>query len=435
MSIIEDDRPIIIPYKPRRWFIPFHNSTKRYRYEVVHRRGGKTVAIANELIKKALQNTREYPPPRYSYVGPSFSQAKDTIWAYLKHYTRGIPGVKSREDDLQITLPNGAHINLYPGAEAYERMRGLYFDGCAMDEYPLLDKNAYGSVVRPCLSDYKGWLIIAGTSNGEDHFHEMKVKAEEDPDNWDVFDIKVSETDCLSREEIADMRREQGEFKFKREMMNDFSAPIEGAYFAEQMTNMEIEERICRVPWDPRYKVIVSLDLGVKDIMTWWCWQIVGREYRLIECGGVTSKGVDWIIPELLNNRPYTYHNFIFPHDVRAREKVTAKSALDYIQTMGIPYTIVERMKAEYAIHAVRVALPICVMDSVRCKTGILALKAYQPGNNGKPLHNWASHYVDGFRHGVIGMDNSIGWDGLKTEPGIFEQARGAIRRGLKGIV
>ena len=76
---------------------------------------------------------------------------------------------------------------------AYERMRGIYLDGAVLDEYPLLHPNAFTSVVRPCLADYRGFAIVSGTAAGEDHFHALKLRADDDP-NWDVFDIPVTAT-------------------------------------------------------------------------------------------------------------------------------------------------------------------------------------------------------------------------------------------------
>ena len=194
-----EERQIVIPYIPRDHFIPLHKSEKRWKFVVAHRRAGKSVAEINETIRSALRNVREYPPPRYAYVGPSFAQTKDLIWGYAKHYTAPLsnePGYRISEGDLQITLPNGAMLNLYGGAAAYERMRGLYFDGIVLDEFPMLNPSVFSTVVRPCLADYRGWAIISGTSNGDDHFHELKKKNQNDP-TWDFHIIPVTETDAL----------------------------------------------------------------------------------------------------------------------------------------------------------------------------------------------------------------------------------------------
>ena len=57
---------IVLPYKPRTYFRPVHLSQKRLKFVVAHRRAGKTVALANTLIKAALENPRHDPPPRYA---------------------------------------------------------------------------------------------------------------------------------------------------------------------------------------------------------------------------------------------------------------------------------------------------------------------------------------------------------------------------------
>ena len=91
-----------------------------------------------------------------------FEQAKDLCWSYIKQYTDPIGGTRYLEGELACLLPNGAIIKLYGGAAAYERMRGMYFDGIVFDEYPLLNPAVFGTVVRPCLADYHGFALVQG---------------------------------------------------------------------------------------------------------------------------------------------------------------------------------------------------------------------------------------------------------------------------------
>ena len=142
-----------------------------------------------------------------------------------------------------MIFPTGATIRLYGGGQAYERIRGIYLDGAVLDEYPLLNPRAWTSVVRPTLADYRGFAIISGTSNGDDHFHAVKLKAEDDA-QWDVFDIKITDTgnDALSAEEIADLTRDMPADEYAREMLNAFDAPIEGAYYTEAMNALQQPE-------------------------------------------------------------------------------------------------------------------------------------------------------------------------------------------------
>src|SRR5678816_929837 len=103
MSAIEDQvPPVVIPYTPRVHFRSLHDSQKRWKFVVAHRRAGKTVALCNHTIRKALENKRVFPPPRYAYIGPSFAQAKDLVWGYYKYYTGVLPRVRVVEGDLQV---------------------------------------------------------------------------------------------------------------------------------------------------------------------------------------------------------------------------------------------------------------------------------------------------------------------------------------------
>jgi hypothetical protein len=79
---------IEIPYKPRPQFEAFHDRTERFSKIVAHRRYGKTVGCVNELIKAALTNNRKFPAPRYSYIAPTYTQAKDIAWSSIPYCPR-----------------------------------------------------------------------------------------------------------------------------------------------------------------------------------------------------------------------------------------------------------------------------------------------------------------------------------------------------------
>lgn len=66
---------------------------------------------------------------------------------------------------------------------------------------------------------------------------------------------------------------------------------------------------------------------------------------------------------------------------------------------------VLPRQDVDDGIHAVRMLLPQCWFDAVKCDRGISALKNYERKYDNKnkifsdkPLHNWASHSADAFR-------------------------------------
>lgn len=420
---------IVIPYIPRKHFVRLHNSPKRFKFVCAHRRAGKSVSEINEVIKRALQNKRVNPPPRYAYVGPSFAQTKDLIWGYLKHYTSVIPGTKYSESDLECTLPNGAKITLYGGSAAYERMRGLYFDGIVLDEFPLLNPAVFSTVVRPCLADYRGWAIISGTSNGDDHFHELLKKNKAD-EGWEIIIIPVTDTDALHPDEVLEMTKDMTAEEYSREMLCNFDAPIEGAYYAEQLNQAQLAGRITQVPHDPRFPVITWWDLGIHDAMTIWFVQPAGREIHIIDYYENTGKGLDHYA-KVVKEKGYLYGCHVPPHDIRARELGTGRSRLEIMQELLDDVFVCPMHRVEDGIAAARTVIAIAWFDAAKTALGLSALKNYHKSKMGTPVHNWASHGADSFRVGSVALDHVLSFVGSSN----IVSFKGPIRRRIKGRV
>lgn len=433
------DAPLTIPYRPRRHFRALHASEKRFIFVCAHRRAGKTVALANHLIRAAYLNGRQWPVPRYGYVGPSFEQAKDLVWSYLKQYTAPIDGVTFLEGELAIVLPhNGAIIKLYGGMSAYERMRGMYFDGIVLDEYPLLQKTVFSTVVRPCLADYRGFAIVSGTSNGDDHFNALRLKAMED-ERWDTFLIPLSSTgeDALSHAEAHELTQDMSADEYAREMECSFDAPVEGAYFADQLNALSAQGRVCAVPVDLATPVVTAWDLGVHDYCSIWWMQTVGKEVHFVDYVMDVGKGLDhWasLLRKKAKERGFDYRCHLLPHDIEAREISTAKSrrmTLTDLIPADEPIITVPRIRSkEDGINAARAVLGSAYFDETHCKVGLAMLRGYHKSAMGQPVHGPGphSHGADAFQTAAIGFH-------LVTGLAASRLRSGALRRRIRGIV
>lgn len=186
---------ILLNYHPRPYFRAFHDSKKRFKILVCHRRAGKTVAAINETIREVLMCDK--PNPRGFYIAPTFSQAKDIAWTYLKEATRNIPGMKFYESELRADFPTGARIKLF-GAENPDRMRGLYADVVVIDEFASMSPTIWEEVLRPALSDRQGRAMFLGTPKGQDAFYDLWIYATEHPDEWYSLMLRASDTGILS---------------------------------------------------------------------------------------------------------------------------------------------------------------------------------------------------------------------------------------------
>ena len=163
-------------------------------------------------------------------------------------------------------------------------MRGIYLDGAVLDEYPLLHPSAFTSVVRPCLADYRGFAIVSGTAAGEDHFHALKLKAEDDP-GWAVFSIPITDTgdSALSQAEVEEMRNDMSRTSSRGRCCVRFQAPVEGAYYQEAINALQLQNRVTKVSVDLNTSVITAWDLGIRHLQCIWLFQICGRELHWID--------------------------------------------------------------------------------------------------------------------------------------------------------
>ena len=215
---------IELGYKPRAQFRAFHLRDQRWACLVVHRRGGKTVACIMDLIDAALDCRKQ--DGRFAYLAPTYAQAKDAAWGYLKRFTADIRGIEQRESDLMVIFPNGARVRLY-GAENYDRLRGTYADGVVLDEYGDIDPRAWPEVIRPSLADRNGWAVFIGTPRGRNDFHSIHMAAVNDPD-WFSLVLRASQTNLLPQSELDDMRRMMTPDQYDQELECSFDVGSPG---------------------------------------------------------------------------------------------------------------------------------------------------------------------------------------------------------------
>jgi hypothetical protein len=406
---------IVIPYTPRDQFVAYHDRKERFAKIVAHRRFGKTVGCINDMIKAALTTTRQHPPPRFAYIAPTYSQAKDVAWGYLKHFSSVIPGLKMSESELWVEYPNGARIRLY-GADNYDRMRGLYHDGVTIDEPAQMDPRAWPEVIRPTLSDYAGWGTFIGTPAGRDWF--FKIDLNEDAslaDNFFRLTLKASETGIIGAEELQSLKAGLTEEQYAQEFECSFEAAVIGAYYGKLMAAADADGRITGVPHEPVSPVYTAWDLGIRDSTAIFFAQVIGREIRIIDYYEASGVDLGHYVREI-TNKPYLYAGHIVPHDAQAKELGTGKSRLEVLESLGLKNITVARMhRVEDGINAVRTIIPRCWFDAKKCQRGIDALKMYHSEYDERlqalkpsPVHDWASHAADSFRYLAMTLDSQI---------------------------
>lgn len=400
-----EERRIIIPYKPRRAFLPFHYRAQRWASLVVHRRAGKTVATVNDTIRRALTNDRQWPPPRYAYIAPYYKQAKRVAWGYAKYFSQVIPGVEFNESDLEVRYPTGATLRLF-GADNPDALRGDYLDGAACDEFADWAPSVFPLVIRPMLADYKGWATFIGTPKGHNEFYDQHMAAEVDPSRWFTMTLRASESGLISAEELIDARAGMTDEQYEQEFECSFEAAILGAYFGKEMADAERQGRVCNLDYDSSLPCYTAWDLGKGANMPVWVWQPTYQGPNVIDfVQGVHSDGIPQVLKKL-EDLPYKIEAHYVPPDAKITEPGSGRTRIEQIilHAKAKPRLVTD-YKIDDRIAAAKLTLPLTRFDAVRCKDGIAALKAYKADYDEVlrvfrdiPLKDWASHPADAFQ-------------------------------------
>jgi phage terminase large subunit len=398
---------IVIPYKPREHQLKVHEllEGKRFAVVVAHRRFGKTVAALNHLIREAVLNDKE--TPRYAYIAPTYGQAKRVAWDYLVKYTTPLGGTNNISE-LRVDFW-GRRIQLY-GSDNPDSLRGQFFDGVIIDEVGDQNPKIWTDIVRPALTDRKGWCLFIGTPKGHNHFKELRDRAEKE-DGWGLLEFKASETGVVDDTELKAAKNEMGEDKYRQEFECSFDAAVEGSYYGQILNELEDKKHMQEIPWEELSRTFTAWDLGMGDSTSIWVAQLVGTEIRLIDYYENHGVGLDHYVKWIKDN-DYSKAEHILPHDVRVRELGTGKSRLEMLEEAGLEIKIAPRMSLDDGIQAVRRILPRCWFNVPKVQTGLNCLRNYRRDYDEKrkifyerPLHDWSSHGSDSFRYLALGLD------------------------------
>jgi len=411
-----ETRRVVIPYTPRDAFKAYHDSDRRFRITVAHRRAGKTVARINQLVRAALSETRT--GARFGYGAPTFVAAKDIAWGYLKHFSAPAvqaTGGRFNESELSVTFGhNESMVRLY-GLENYDRLRGLAFAGFALDEAQDVVPVALTQVILPALTDWKGFLDVSGTPKGRAGLlYRLYQEAQTKRDEWFCQTLKASETGIIPPDELGLMRRTMPDNEYQQEFECSFDAAVTGAYYAKEIADLESRGQITEVPYDPACQVQTVWDLGIADSMAIWFVQAPrGGSVRVIDYYEASGFGLDHYA-EVLRNKPYKYGDHWGPHDLAVREIGTGRSRIETALQLGIRFRTVPNLRVEDGISAARLLLPRCYFDKARTATGLECLRLYREKIDEKrgvsmgPLHDYTSHAADAFRYLALVIQEPI---------------------------
>lgn len=190
----------------------------RFKVILCGRRWGKTTYGVRTCVKGALETGGVY-----WWVAPNYPEiSASRAWITLKMLAVQVPGTQVWESEHYIRFPNGGEIWV-KSADKEDNLRGAGLSGMVLDEMAQIKEEVWTDILRPALTDYKGWAVFIGTPKGKNWVYRLWNKAGQLPD-WARFRKFSVDNPYLDPEEIELARRDMSEAKFKQEYEADFGA-------------------------------------------------------------------------------------------------------------------------------------------------------------------------------------------------------------------
>ena len=203
----------------------FH-SDARFKVVAAGRRFGKSRLAAWILLIKALQSESK----DVFYIGPTFQQSKDIMWAMLKELGEDLI-VAAHENTAVLTLVNGRKIYL-KGSDRPDTLRGVGLAYVVLDEYASMKPNVWEQIIRPTLADVRGGALFICTPAGKNHFYDVYQDAME-LDDWEAFQFNSTDNPFIPADEIEAARSSMSSMSFRQEFEASFET-FTGGVFKEE---------------------------------------------------------------------------------------------------------------------------------------------------------------------------------------------------------
>ena len=154
----------------RDWFFAFDEGVARFSILEIHRRGRKTTAAVNLLVRECCR----HPNRSYVYIAPTYTQASAIVWEDPNMLASALPdqdemGWKRNEAKMQVKFANGSILRVFGGDDP-DRLRGVDADGVVIDEWAMCKPIIYDEIFRPIIAQKKDrWVAFLYTPKGLNH--------------------------------------------------------------------------------------------------------------------------------------------------------------------------------------------------------------------------------------------------------------------------
>ena len=399
-------------FKPRDYQLSLCKAFEEHSFKkliaIWPRRSGKDICAFNLLIRAAIRRVGIY-----YYLLPNAVQARRVMFDGITSEGQRIIDFIPKElilniniQQMKITLINNSSIT-FVGSENFDSLRGTNPIGCVMSEAAYSHPQAFPTL-RPILLQNNGFILFISTPFAENWFYTLYQIALDNPDEWYVDLQTTHDTRHISLEQIQ-KEIDMGEISpdmAQQEYFCDFSIGAIGAFYSKYLIQMENNNQVGQIDWEPNYPVHSSWDLGMSDQTCILNFQVIGRSVHIIDMYINSDVGLEHYI-NVLQAKHYTWGKHIGPHDLAVRDFTGGGlSRIEKAAQLNFNFILAPNLSIIDGIESVRTTLPRIYIDREKCKPLIAALrnyrKEYDAANKvyrNKPKHDNNSHICDALRY------------------------------------
>lgn len=488
MSLQATEEVIELPYRFTAWphqeevFQAFYARGIRRFCNVWHRRSGKDYVWLNLIADQMAQRVGNY-----LHIFPQRNRARLALWEaidneglrYIDHFPDALiyrkvenemlisfvhPDDPSKEGSIYRCLGSDRDEHVIVGANPV---------GVVWSEYPEINPRMR-TLVLPILRRNHGWEALCYTPRfgRKNHGCALYFQVKDNPD-WFTTYLTIDATRghdgqrLVSAEDVArDRQAGMSAEEVQQEYYLNWDSAEPGAYYATELRQLELDGRICALPYDPTLPTYTAWDLGHNDVNAIWWFQPAGNEVRFIDYEEASSVALcpdpshseipSWITT--VRAKPYTYDQSKLPqpltrdsyevhygpHDLAVHEYSTGKTRYGHGLEYGFRFQMLPHPGPGGLLDGIETArrlLARSVFDTEKCAAGLDALRNYRRETNAKsqvasnqPLHNWASNGADAFRYAAVGLRGASEPLKEKAPAGSFDYWRQQTKRAQMGL-
>ena len=294
-------------------------------------RGSGKSELAKRRLVRFLPVRKSHPDPRYFFGAPTEQQAKRIGWDDIVALVPDRWVANINRSELRIRTIFGSDIYVV-GMDRPQRIEGLQFDGCVLDESCDQKPKTFERTVVPMLMHRDGWCWRIGVP---------KRFGPSAPEYRRFFNLAVQgklknsagftwpSSDILTPDQIA-LARSQMDPKDAREQLDARWETVEsGVFYA-----FDPEFNIRPVAYDQSRPIVVGSDFNVDPM----CWTIGHRKPDRLEIFDelfMRNANTDSALRSLWEKYKDHQGGFEFYGDATGRSRRTSASESDYQQILN----------------------------------------------------------------------------------------------------